>query len=423
MTSQFRITKVKNIALILVAILIPVGNPRWSGMSVIIITLLWLIEGDFRLKLTRLKSNPVLIAFILLFLLYPISLLYTEHQLNGLFNVEKHLAFLFLPLVIFTSELNEKNVRYAMNAFIYTGTFLMFFCILVAMHDYLVTGNIEVQIGQNISNKFLYYGLVRAIPGWHPIYIAMIMNLSVIFYLNKIVKNWKNIPISYKVLLGSAILFSVISILLLNALSGILTLIFIGILSMIYFILKVGKKRLLIAGLILVAGSSAAILSFNRPFREKISAVFTDKLEPTDDAGKRNALSIRLAKWDAGLLVVRENPLFGVGPGDAKYELYKAYQKKKYLYLAEMQYNAHNQYFEFLIAFGLVGFSIYLFIIFHCGVIAVRRRDLLLMSCIIILILAGFSESILDRQQGVLFFSFLVPLILKRNTSNDKAQQ
>ena len=72
----------------------------------------WLIEGQFSLKLQRLKERKSLLLLISVFFLYLLGLLWTNSLQWGMHDVKIQLPFLILPLVIGTSaSLNHQQVK------------------------------------------------------------------------------------------------------------------------------------------------------------------------------------------------------------------------------------------------------------------------------------------------------------------------
>ena len=403
--------KLKYYLLCCLPVFINIGNPRWISVLVILLSLTWILEGGLREKFKKAFNNPLFIGFFLLFVLYPFSLLYTEHIENGLFNVEKHLSFLFIPLIVISSEITKKRALQLLDIFNYSLVFLLLFCFMVALHSYFVTGEAEVMVSEILVNKFQYYGLVRAIPGWHPTYIAMYLIFVIVIHVIRLIEDWK--VMSYENRFVKILILSIclIFIALLSSMAGIFTLLVVILFLASYTLLKYKKKRIFIFFILAIAAVFGTALLLNNRFSHSIQSFYTNEIKATDDYEIRNNLTIRMAKWETSLEVISDNYWFGVAPGDSKYELYRKYVENKYDYLASKKYNAHNQYLEILLAFGIVGLSIFLFICGYCLYVGFREKNLLLISIIIVIGLFCLSESILDRQQGIMFFSFFLPFL------------
>lgn len=72
----------------------------------------WLVEGQFRIKLNRLKARKSLLLIISVFLVYLVGMLWTNNLKWALHDVKIQLPLLVLPLVIGTSaDLNYAQVK------------------------------------------------------------------------------------------------------------------------------------------------------------------------------------------------------------------------------------------------------------------------------------------------------------------------
>lgn len=120
------------------------------------------------------------------------------------------------------------------------------------------------------------------------------------------------------------------------------------------------------------------------------------------------SVSMRLATWQIGWQIFRENPLLGVGNGDAKYVLQEKYIQNQVNMKPECYlHDFHNQWIETGVGLGLVGILFLVNIIFwgYRGK-KFSYRKLAFWSVVLV---AMLTESVLERQVGVSFitlFSF-----------------
>src|SRR5437870_397640 len=70
-----------------------------NNASLILLTLLWLADGDFKIKWQRLKSSSWAWPFLFYYLLLLIGMVYTQDTDNGLFTLDKKISFFVLPLL------------------------------------------------------------------------------------------------------------------------------------------------------------------------------------------------------------------------------------------------------------------------------------------------------------------------------------
>jgi O-antigen ligase len=133
-----------------------------------------------------------------------------------------------------------------------------------------------------------------------------------------------------------------------------------------------------------------------------------------------NGLTLRLIQVRLGLEVLSlENAwVTGVGPAmnktklDDRYKAHNMYTGNPELGDKGMlAYNYHNQWVETSVAVGLPGLSV-LLLIFGSLIFSVnfRRAEA---SIVIIFAIFMFTESFLERQQGVVLFAFLTSILFK----------
>jgi O-antigen ligase len=129
---------------------------------------------------------------------------------------------------------------------------------------------------------------------------------------------------------------------------------------------------------------------------------------------KWNSTNTRVALWQCGAEIWHEHFLFGTGIGDKKEALIKKYNEKHFWYAIDTEKNLHNQYLDILASMGLVGLLFFVFCFFVYPLIVFIRNgqlfSILLFCC---LAFCFFTENMLDRFQGEIIISFILPLAAK----------
>lgn len=128
---------------------------------------------------------------------------------------------------------------------------------------------------------------------------------------------------------------------------------------------------------------------------------------------RNSSLLERLELWRGAWRVFCDNPLFGVGTGDAVDQLHARLQADN-SQIADTHKHAHNQFLSFLVAFGLVGFLL----ITMAFVLAFRKSKMhnlpAYMAIVIILLLSFISEDTLETLAGCVLCT-LIPCLLARS--------
>jgi O-antigen ligase len=73
--------------------------------------------------------------------------------------------------------------------------------------------------------------------------------------------------------------------------------------------------------------------------------------------------------------------------------------------------DSHNQYLRIAIEMGIIGLLAYLAIICVYIVKAIKHKKYLLLYVMICIVYFGMWESILQRQSGVVFFTYMVTFL------------
>jgi hypothetical protein len=119
----------------------------------------------------------------------------------------------------------------------------------------------------------------------------------------------------------------------------------------------------------------------------------------------------RVELWKISLSAIQKHPWLGVGTGDVK-EAFAKELVEKDSPLAFTNKRSHNQYFTFLIAFGVIGLGLILFSIFYPAIILGKFKEPLFLVFFILAMLSMFTEDTLEPQDGATFFTFFYSFFL-----------
>lgn len=126
----------------------------------------------------------------------------------------------------------------------------------------------------------------------------------------------------------------------------------------------------------------------------------------------------RLAFWKAGIALIKENWLIGVGTGDVQMAFNKEYESSHSLLLPENRLRAHNSYLTSWISFGIVGFILFLLMIFLYLIRQLKERNLIGIMFILVAMSTFLIEDTLETQMGVSFFAFFYGLFATKGTNS-----
>ena len=252
-----------------------------------------------------------------------------------------------------------------------------------------------------IDNKLGKYDI-------HSIYMSMHICVSIIFSLIILMKNTNKKIILFLVV---AALTQIFFLLVLNKKGPILSLIVI----IAFYIIYRGNrlsKFIFITSLVLLSITISTSTKNRSQFKELFSINDIEESEAT-------STNIRYTIYKYALEIFKEQPLFGYGVGDSKNELLNVY-KKNSLVLYEKEYNTHNQYLSFLLSIGLVGFLLISSSLFYLLRQGLKQSNFLFLGIFLFYLIEMFSENILERENGVIFYSFFVCLFQILKTEDNR---
>ncbi|MGE0588238.1 MAG: O-antigen ligase family protein [Cyclobacteriaceae bacterium] len=139
-----------------------------------------------------------------------------------------------------------------------------------------------------------------------------------------------------------------------------------------------------------------SLLFFSIPYlREKTFLVLSE-----NDA--------RYYEFQAGWEVIKGAPLFGVGLGDTSKHLMEQYQTIGFDEGIKNEYNVHNEFLHVAMSAGILTLLVFLLPLTYCVREAVRSKSFAQFGFILVFVLACFTEVVLNRFNGIMFFSILL---------------
>lgn len=388
-------------SLFLVAVTMPF-HILTNSIAIILLSLAWLCEGQFIFKIKLLLQRPLIIIFITFYLLFLLGMLYTSNSEFGKFILEKKLSLIVLPLVIGTSiSFNKKMKENVLTVFVFSCFVASLICFGNGLYHYFSTQ----------SCFYLLHEQLSSIISFHPPYFGMYLSFAILIILEHLRKNLFILTRTQKFFLALISFYFFCFIILLSARMALAFLLLFSTIAGTYFFYK--QKKLLLWFLVFFSLSGFGIFMMSKSvfLRERVTKLFTTDLSVID-GGKENGLTIRLVKWKCSIQGIIENPLSGTGTGDAVDYLVKCYEKKNFWGMyPQYRYNSHNQYLETTLTLGAPGLICFLLCILMPFISAWRKSQYLLLSFIALFSFCCLTESYLERQQGIVFFTFFISLL------------
>lgn len=377
-----------------------------------IILISFALHTLIHLERNRLQNvfNKTVIILTAVYLLGIAAILYSPDKNQGWKDAEKQLAILLFPLLFAMNSLEIKKYKLQLLiVFALTCTITILYLFVDALR---IMQYYHLPISSLFTRAFMNHNFSSAID-IHATYLAMYAGISVITFLYLFL-NEKS-P-RQRFLYGLGIFILAAGLLQLASRAVFFALMLVINIALPFFTLQ-GKKRikiLLITSLI----SIVVILSIYYVGSFKKRYLMELKNDLTQASNNNEVLEPRVIRWRAALELVKHSPIIGYGSGSETELLKEVYFEKKLYnsYLTEL--NAHNQYLSFLIKTGIIGLALYLFVLLFGFYYAIRTKDILFLSFLILVTIVSISENILDVNKGIFFYSFFIPLFLLAERSD-----
>lgn len=363
----------------------------WAVFSLVIM----ISEKSYKTIQKRDKIN--LLVLTSYYLAFVVSFLFIEDKKLATRFLEKNVAFLIFPLFIIVNKnfIYDSTLRKSINVFIISNLILAsYIWIVILSNGY-----------ENVMNSDTYYNpIIRNffsdISEIHLPYLGILFVFSSLVLLNDILSN--RIKFNYVFIfrsLGIALLiFSVITY------AARLALVLFLVLS-IFLLLKKTPKVWIKIGFIIFLASSIFLIFVIPSSKKRIDEIRNTKLILPNQDQKSEEVNFRYGIYNCVSIILKENWILGVGPGNVQKKLdncYSGYTYKNYDDYSKIEYNSHNQYLDIWLKYGI--FGLILFLVFLLW--GTKNIDLLYGIFIFIIMVAMLTENIFDRQVGVVFFTF-----------------
>ncbi len=379
--------------------------------------LFWLLSGGFQNKLDHLSKNLTAGLFFLYYLWVVIGAFYTTLPAEAEKDVVLKLPFVVWPLALGSLFLfSSKNLQYLLRWFILASAISILFCFTMALGDFLNNGDVR---------EFFFTRLVnyKVLP---PHYLGMYLSFSYGCLLYQGLRKKYFFSRSTDVLL---MIIMAVGILFISVrMQYIVFLLINGWIFFSFLYQKSGflKASLSLLVLILIFGSLAWVFPGSK---RRIKDTYNEIVSFEREVNQKQT-NHRKFLWLHGWEVVREHLWIGTGTGASDQALqlklqnndHKFWDGQDVYYLRDRNYNFHNTYLQQWATHGIVGLLILLLAML---VPFWRTHDFKGRLFIVICGLSFLTESMLERQAGVLFFSFFYCLlfVVKTIDENQKSQQ
>ncbi len=394
----------------------PLLNIKGVSISIIIFALLSVIYvcSDFQEKWKPDVKSFSIAA--LPFGLYIVGLAYTDNLQYGFKVLETGLPLIVFPLIYFiilgkNHEFKNSEINMQLNFFVFSISLMIMitisYLVLTGIWKDFFDNEIFLKSVQNKGVNTIRIAIEKTpFVGEHPTYFALLSTICVLISFFRILQK-KGLIFSITLVIG--LVGIVISGAKIAIVSFLITLV-------ILLILKVKRKRTMLALFLVIIASSVILIAKVPLLKNRFNEILITKLEPPKGINY-NSTNVRVGIIECTFETFRKSPIVGHGTGGSKDDMTNCYMQYETDIFARHNYyyNSHNQYFSFAVSYGLLGFSIFLFWVCWYVKKAIEYDDILFLVIMLNFAIFFLTENLLERQTGNVLFSLLIPLFYKLN--------
>lgn len=310
---------------------------------------------------------------------------------QGLEILRQNIAFLGIPLIFgFQYQRLRFYVKIILWAFLFGCLCNGYINIIYAIYRGILT------YANGINFWYFTYEHLAQPFSFQPIYLAFFYVFALL------ILNHYSVLRKRRIFYYTSFAVLSISIILLAARNAILCLI---VLVPAYLLISRRFNWKHIVATILIVGVSFIIAFQNPVVRNRIIKV-------NKEGNLFSGSSLRASIWQSAIRAGEANYLWGSGERRANELLVEQYKSKELLTPVKYKYHAHSLFFQTGIQYGLIGLIILSAMLLRQLLIAIKSKNYLFLFWMLLFILTSITESVFNRQWGILSFLFFTGIFL-----------
>lgn len=346
-----------------------------------------------------------MVLFSALFLIFIISLFYTQDIQNGLKFIIRLLPTVLFPAIfLFNKETVLTKDKFSSITTVYrTAVFLALIFLHITLFKQLYDSNIQYwEFRQLIESKIKVHGT----------YLSMWIGFGIIIEIYKI---RETIALRKYVSTLGVLIFIIYSFYWQYVIGSRMP--FLATILVSFFCVFKSLKHIIFATILIIFLSIVLILKVDRIGERFVKLKDYDFSFPKgkyeDNYPNISNEQIRNGIYFCSFETLKEEPLLGYGVGDVEANLQSCYDNTftdTDTYKVT-NYNSHNQYLNIILSSGIIGLALYLLSTFYFLRKAFINKHGIYISFTLFIFLNFCFENILSRHDGVIFFSFFNSLL------------
>lgn len=372
----------------------------------------------------NLKDKRFAIIAILIFFFSTLNWNLNNGSFLNLNQASLFLPLVFLPLILWSLDSQNSNLKALIQGYFAGLVSSSIICLIYAFYRSIHFGANGVDFIPYISdvyikdingmrpNYFLYTDFSVFI---HPIYYSVFLLIGIQFLTNKVLSNIVNKKKIDKIYIILILFFSSILVLLSSraAYLVLFVIILIALVSLVKMLKGKYRSLLMIFFSVIIFG----FISFINPrtyyiknylenFWKNNELLLSKEYKVFEDQVGLSRLILAKVSID----LIGEKPYTGYGNSNVKLVVKERLDKYKISFHKNEPVESHSIFLNVLLSTGLVGFVGLLFLLSIPLYYSLKNKEQLYLQFLMIFLIIGLFESLLDRAWGVYAFSIIMSL-------------
>lgn len=389
------------------AFIIPLSRAMIS-IYVVLLLLIWLIEGDFKRKFEQIKDNQVVIALGIFIIFTYLSITWSDGTIeDGLKTATKPLRLIMIPLIIIITSLKYEHIPKVIGGF----------------------------LGGMLISEILSYGIFFELwilpvgagvpmdptPFMHHLDYSTFLTFTSLLLLNRYFdeQNWR-----IKAFYFVYFLFVTSNLFLNGGRTGHFA--FAVSIFMVGFLNIKNKIKAFFAMLLLLSAIFYSAYQISPVFKVRFDqgADEISHLKNDSDSKFRGSFGQRVGFWIVGSEIIEDNFFFGTGAGGEEITFKKYLDKQTEPALkgfTNIIGEYHNQFVQVFTRVGLIGFILYLLMWYCIANLKIENFAYSSLRYIFITVFfaASMVENIFENQFPMMMFALFVGIFIVSSSNKE----
>lgn len=378
---------------------------KWGNIILTFPAIYALVCFDFGKVTTLWKENLFIKIIAAYYLILLIGLLYTTDLKSGFFILEKKFSLFIIPVLLMPHlmSFSEKSLGLLLKKM---GIITMSGSVMVLL----------VASFKSIILKDTQAFFFEEFTPIHYVYYAIYFSFGSLIFLNytfDYLRNSKNRYIIWATLFAYALGI----LILVSSKMGIISFV-LGAGVLLYR--RMANKKVFVVSLLILIGSLVTLIFIHQTTRQRFVdlsrnfEILNEKRLAYDVNEKFTGLNLRLLFWKFSVSHMLDEKAYiaGTGTGDAQHFLDESYTLHNLTAYSYAGWDPHNQWVFTFIQLGLVGVSLLIWLYANALRVAIRKKDFGLFCFLLITFCFSMTESILESNKGIVFFSIFYSIFL-----------